>query len=170
MAGFLTLYRLSFIWDNKIWNIKKQSLLCCSWAESSVTSDCVYRNDSVSNEMSKFGNFEIPVNNPVGTVTQCVTELWTVVTLGCTQDCDFHSKSSCFGLKWGSEVWKVLNAAHKQMRKKIWNYCSVDWCVCVRRPSLFTVTGLQREFGGFLIRTLQHFGLQFSCRQQCKLL
>lgn len=53
--------------------------------------------------------------------------------------------------------------------EKIWNYCSVDWCVCIRRI-LFLLSLACREHLGTLIRILGHFGLRFSCLQQHKLL
>lgn len=42
---------------------------------------------------------------PVGTVTQWVTELLILVTPEFSIQGDgFHNRSSCFGLKWESEV------------------------------------------------------------------
>lgn len=89
--------------------------------------------DSVSSETSKFGNFKIPVDKVVGTVTK-------LSVLGCIQNHD-KTKLSCFGLKRGSEVWKVLNVAH--MQKLL-----LTWFMCVRSFSL-TGTGLQKVFWDF---------------------
>lgn len=74
-------------------------------------------------------------------------------TLRCIQDHNFHSEWSCFGLKQGCEVWKFVNAAREQVKRKkrngeIWNYCCCLVCLC-QEILLGTVTGLQRKFGEF---------------------
>lgn len=116
--GFQILYRRRLISENTKWNTKS-SRPSRSSLEGSATFYCVYYRFCIK------WNMEIwQLLNPCKRCCRHSDTVgyWTLSLWGCIQDRD-KTKSSCFGLNQGSEVWKVLNAAHKQKLLLSWLVC-----------------------------------------------